>query len=393
MSVKKNVVPLVIIALVVAVAATGIFYGLIVSRMEANTAVPALRPVAVSSLEKGHTVQAADFRLAEVKSNEPGPLRAEDLVGRVLEERLESGAVFTDRLLSKLRQRNLKGEIPNGMRAVTMHVSDSSSVLAMVEAGDRVDVQSVMTKQAPGGSAEVSAKTILENVTIYALAGNQEIPHAQPRGVLTVLVSPAEAERLAGADAASRLRIALRNRQDQALSKATVHAPAPQAVVTSNFRPKAPAGPTAFPENPSREFEVHLVEVESVEIAGPEANWTEKLEEWKASRKGAVWASSKLDVARGGEVTWRGSNPEATLRVRLESQNWANDGSVDVRILSEAQKRTEKRVHLAKTQSTLVSGFVPKEQLAAWKEKFAPGRPASSANSELVLVVSPSPRR
>ncbi len=387
MSVKKNVVPLVIIALVVAVAATGIFYGLIVSRMEANTAVPALRPVAASSLEKGRTVQAADFRMAEVKSNEPGPLRAEDLVGRTLEESLESGAVFTDRLLSKLRQRNLNGEIPNGMRAVTMHVSDSSSVLAMVEAGDRVDVQSVMTKQVPGGTAEVSAKTILENVIIYALGGNQEIPHAQPRGVLTVLVSPAEAERLAGADAASRLRIALRNRQDQAVSKAAVHAPSPLAVVTSNFRPKAPV------ENSSREFEVHLVEVESIEVSVPDANWTEKMEEWKASRKGAVWASSKLDVARGGEVTWRGANPEATLRVRIESQNWANDGSVDLRILSEAQKRTEKRVHLAEAKSALVSGFVPKEQLAAWREKFAPGRPASVANSELILVVSPAPRR
>jgi hypothetical protein len=273
-----------------------------------------------------------------------------------------------------------------------MHVSDSSSVLALVEAGDRVDVQSVFTKQLPGGAPETGAKTILENVTIYALGGTQEVPHGPQRGILTVLVSPQEAERLAGADAGTRLRIALRNRQDQSVSKmpAPVSTPQPavsQPVVTSSFRPKAPV------ESVSREFELHLVEVDAVEVSSPDADWTQKLADWKASHKGSIWASSKLDVAKGGEVTWRGANPEATLRVRLESQNLGGDGSMDLHILSEAQKRTEKRVHLAQSQSALVSGFVPKEQLAVWKEKFAPGRPASAPNSELILVVTPAARR
>lgn len=389
---KKNVVPLVIIALVVAVAATGIFYGLIVSRMDAKTATPVLRPVAAAAFEKGRTIEAADFRMAEAASNESGPLKPEDLIGRVLLDGIESGAVFTDRVLGKLRQRNLQDGIPTGMRAVTMHVSDSSSVLDLVEAGDRVDVQSVFSKQNPGGPVDITAKTILENVTVYALGGTQGRPNEQPRGILTVLVSPQEAERLAGADAGARLRIALRNRKDQALSKpspATPQSTVPKVVpiVTSSFRPKAPV------EIAIREFEVHLVEVDSLEVATPEANWTQKLEGWKASHKGNVWASSKLDVAKGGEVTWRGANPEATVRVRLESQNLANDGSIDLRILSEAQKSSEKRVHLAQAQSALVSGFVPKEQLASWKEKFAPGRPASAANSELILVVTPAARR
>jgi Flp pilus assembly protein CpaB len=402
-SLKKNVVPLVIIALVVAIAATGIFYGLIVSRMDAKSSAPALRPVAVSAMEKGKTIEASDFRMAEVKSAEAGPINAEDLVGRTLVDRVESGAVLTDRVLGKLRRRNLKDGIPTGMRAVTMHVSDSSSVMELVEAGDRVDVQSVSSRPSYGGPTDFAAKTILENVTVYALGATLGGPGG-PRSVLTVLVSPQEAERLAQADAGSRLRIALRNRQDQAITSAKLPAasPIPQPLVTSNFRAKAPASESASTAMSStamsstaisRDFDVHLVEVESSELASPDADWTKKLNEWKANRKGSLWASSKLDALRGGEVTWRGNNPEAAVRVRLESLNNAADGSIDLHILGEAQKRSDKRVHLSPSESALVAGLVPRDQFAAWREKFFPGRTAQSANTELIVVVTPAARR
>lgn len=395
---KKNVVPLVIIALVVAVAATGIFYGLIVSRMDAKTAAPSLRPVAVAALEKGKTIEAADFRMAEVKgsdphSAEPGPQKPEDLVGRVLLDRIDAGAVFTDRILGKFRQRSLKDGIPSGMRAVTMHVSDSSSVMEMVEAGDRVDIQSVSSRASYSGPTDVAAKTILENVTVYALGANLTGPGG-PRSVLTVLVSPQEAERLAQADAGTRLRIALRNRQDQELMKpAAAPASALQPVVSSNFRPKPPVETSL----PSREFEVHLIEIESSDSSSPAPGTaqklpekvTEKLDAWKAKHKASLWASSKLDATRGGEVTWRGANPEAAVRVRLEAQASQPDGSLHLHIVSEAQRRSEQRVHLAASESALVSGLVPREQYAAWREKFAPGRESRSAASELILVVTP----
>lgn len=388
MSLKKNVVPLVIIALVVAIAATGIFYGLIVSRMDAKSATPALRPVAVAAMEKGKTIEASDFRMAEVKSAEAGPMRADELVGRVLVDRVDSGAVLTDRVLGKLRRRSLKDGIPTGMRAVTMHVADSSSVMELVEAGDRVDVQSVTSRPSYGGPTDFAAKTILENVTVYALGGTLGGPGG-PRSVLTVLVSPQEAERLAQADAGSRLRIALRNRQDTAIAsvKPAAVSPVPTPLVTSSFRAKAPQAGI------STEFEVHLLEVESSEIDSPGADWSKKLEEWKANRKGSLWASSKLDALRGGEVTWRGTNPEASVRVRLESLNNSADGSIDLHILGEAQKRSDKRVHLSPSQSALVAGLVPRDQFAAWREKFSPGRDAQSANTELIVVVTPAARR
>jgi Flp pilus assembly protein CpaB len=391
---KKNVVPLVIIALVVAVAATGIFYGLIVSRMDARTAATATtRPVAKATFEAGHVVQGGDFQFVEVKSDEPGPMKPEELLGRVLTERIESGAVYTDRLLAKQRRRSLDNGIPTGMRAFTMHVSDSSSVVDMIEAGDRIDVQSVGSKSGFNGPTDFTAKTILQNVVVYGLGGVIQGPGSSAKAILTVLVTPQDAERLALADAASRLRVALRNRQDTATANVT--SVVPQAVVTSNFRPKSPVS-----EPVAREFEVQLVEVAPGQMEAASANlevaaaeWNKKLEEWKAAKQASLWASSKLDVARGGEVTWRGADPAACVRIRVEQVAAQPDGSLDLRVVPEAERRSDKRIRLSPTESALVRGLVPAEQYAAWRERFAPGRPSGSAAGELVLIVSPSARR
>ena len=117
---KKNVVPLVVIALVVAVLSTGIFYGLIVSRMDgSSTNATSLRFVSVNGLEKGQVLKAADFQLvASANPGMPVPARVEDLIGRRALEKVEPGKVLTESLLSPLSERGLASGIPAGMRAV-----------------------------------------------------------------------------------------------------------------------------------------------------------------------------------------------------------------------------------------------------------------------------------
>ena len=74
---KKNVIPLVVIALVVAVLSTGIFYGLIVSRMDGSApAAATLRFIAAVELEKGRVLKPGDFQLgpaADPGSPSPAP--------------------------------------------------------------------------------------------------------------------------------------------------------------------------------------------------------------------------------------------------------------------------------------------------------------------------------
>ncbi|MCX6612899.1 MAG: Flp pilus assembly protein CpaB, partial [Acidobacteria bacterium] len=193
---KKNVVPLVVIALVVAVLSTGIFYGLIVSRMDGSSSSAAsLRFVSAHGLEKGRVLKAGDFQLvASADPGEPVPARAEDLIGRRMADKVEAGKVLTESLLSPLSERGLTSGIPEGMRAVTLHISDSSSVLQLVVPGDRVDIQALINRQ-KNGETDVELKTLLQNATVYNVAGDAN-PQMQGRMVLTVLSSPQDAERL-----------------------------------------------------------------------------------------------------------------------------------------------------------------------------------------------------
>src|SRR3954463_13912703 len=61
---KKNLVPLLGIALVVAIISTGIFYGLFVGRLKSATVAPGPTiVVAARNLERGAKLQAADVKL------------------------------------------------------------------------------------------------------------------------------------------------------------------------------------------------------------------------------------------------------------------------------------------------------------------------------------------
>ncbi len=394
---KKNVVPLVIIALVVAVAATAIFYGLMVSRMDAKAqAAPKPRLVANGNFEKGRVIEAGDFRLGESADAHPGPAKAEDLIGRSLTQDLADGQPFTDRILTKLRRLQLPGGIPSGMRAVTVHIADSSSVVEMLEAGDRVDVQSISQQSRFNAPSLFQVRTVMENVTVYGIGPKVNPGGSSPRAVITLLAPPADAERLVLADAASQLRITLRNRGDQAT----------QPVVTSSFRPASPANwASAAP----RQFELLLLEVngDALQDLQPSApvpsaaagDWQSQLTAWQSSRAARLWASSKIDSGQGGEITWRGDDPATSVRIRLDRLSPASNAQITLRVAPEVElgagsaRRGESRLTLAGRETALVSGLVPRDQFSAWRAKFAPGRsPATDASGgELVVLIKPLP--
>lgn len=110
----------------------------------------------------------------------------------------------------------LQSTIPQGMRAVSVRVSDISSVGGFVQPGTRVDV--LMTGN-PGGSAEPQTITVLKNVAV--LANGMNMDRSIVRGdsqqnapIITLAVSPDDAQRLALATAQGRIQLALRNPMD-----------------------------------------------------------------------------------------------------------------------------------------------------------------------------------
>jgi pilus assembly protein CpaB len=154
-------------------------------------------------------------------------------------------------LPSKLAAANagsgLAAMIPQGMRAVSVRVNDVVSVAGFVQPGSRVDV---MSTGSSGGSGERLATTVLENVLVIAVGknlsrttGTEPPTSAQSASVITLLVSPDDAQKLTLAQQEGRIQLALRNPLDThqgaaGLTKASSMYPG-SATPATDTKPKA----------------------------------------------------------------------------------------------------------------------------------------------------------
>jgi pilus assembly protein CpaB len=166
-------------------------------------------------------------------------------------------------LPSKLAPENagsgLPSLIPPGMRAVSVRVNEVVSVAGFTGPGTRVDVLLTGT---PNGGSEPQTTTVLQNVAVIA-AGNKlernAAGEAQNTPVITLLVSPDDAERLTLASSEGHIQLALRNpldtRQDEvaaANAKGLYKGGTPQAAPPPvHVRPIKQSLKTVPPPSPS----------------------------------------------------------------------------------------------------------------------------------------------
>jgi pilus assembly protein CpaB len=104
--------------------------------------------------------------------------------------------------------------IPPGMRAVSVRVNEVVAVAGFVQPGTRVDV---LWTGSSGSANEAQTTTVLENVAVLATGQRME---RNPAGeafsapVITLLVSPDDAQKLALASGQGHIQLALRNPLD-----------------------------------------------------------------------------------------------------------------------------------------------------------------------------------
>jgi len=130
--------------------------------------------------------------------------------------------------------------IPQGMRAVSVRVNDVVSVAGFVQPGTSVDVLSTGS----GGNGERQTTTVLENVAVAAVGKNLDPnapPDAQPAPVITLFVSPDDAQKLALATQEGRIQLALRNPLDT--KKGEVGATRASAIYPGGAPPSTEAKP------------------------------------------------------------------------------------------------------------------------------------------------------
>jgi len=121
--------------------------------------------------------------------------------------------VLPNKLAAENAGYGLPGLIPPGMRAVSVRVNEVVGVAGFVQPGTRVDV---LLTGAPG-SGEHQTTTVLENVGVIAAGQRLErnaAGEAQMAPVITLLVSPDDAQKLTLASTEGRIQLALRNPLD-----------------------------------------------------------------------------------------------------------------------------------------------------------------------------------
>jgi len=150
----------------------------------------------------------------------------------------------------------MRSLIPPGVRAVSVRVNEVVSVAGFVQPGTRVDV--LLTGN-PGGANEPQTTTVLENVAVLATGQRLErnaAGEASSAPVITLLVSPDDAQKLTLAGNQGRIQLTLRNPVDtrqEELSAVKADAlyrnisvPAPPVVPRAKVRKAGtPAPPTA----------------------------------------------------------------------------------------------------------------------------------------------------
>ena len=244
---KKNMIPLVAIAFVVAILSTAVFYGLFAGKLRSSGPEAPAQPVVVAArnLDRGTVLQAADLRVSELRSETKlqSSLSRPDLaVGQTLIDPVQAGEPITQLRLGS----HAAGGVPKGMRGVSIRVADSAGIAGLLRPGVRVDVQAFS-----GRSGSVELKTILQNVEVLSVNPQTEAREGGAASVVTVLTRPQDTDLIALADSGARIRVALRNPTDndtvpgRALAIAALFKSgreAGPAQVLKSVRVSAPAG-------------------------------------------------------------------------------------------------------------------------------------------------------
>lgn len=177
--------------------------------------------VAANDIQVGARLEARDLRIVVLPPTAvpPGAFSsAAKVLGRGAILPIGKGEfILPSKLAAVNAGAGLPSLIPPGMRAVSVRVNDVVSVAGFVQPGTRVDVLSTGNQ---GTGSERQTTTVLENVAVIAVGGSllERLAGGEASApVITLLVSPDDAQKLTLASQEGRIQLALRNPLDTKL--------------------------------------------------------------------------------------------------------------------------------------------------------------------------------
>ena len=249
-----------VVALVMATLASYALYLAVqqmpVREVEVNS-IPAV--VASQDLPVGTLVTIDHVKVVAWPASSPVP-NGFATIEEVLDRGLIAGIVMNEPLTEfKLASREAGGglppSIPLGMRALSVRVNEVIGVAGFVVPGTRVDVLATVS-QASGGSI---SKVVVSNVQVLTAGTRYDLEQARtgesmPSTVVTLMVTPEEAERIALAGNEGSLVLTLRNPLDtkptetEGIRTASLMGPAPKpAVIVRRRNTRAAVKPAPEP--------------------------------------------------------------------------------------------------------------------------------------------------
>jgi len=205
-------------------AGGGLAYGTynMISNQPVKTVTTPTQPVVVATndLQLGTELKADDLKVVNFpQGNAPEGAfqRVADVAGRgLIVPIVKNEVILPAKLASKESGAGLPPVIPEGMRAVSVRVNEVIGVAGYVLPGNRVDI--LATASPTDVHSDITTKVILSNVQVVTAGTRME--QDQEKGkpmqvtVVTLLVYPDQAERLALASTEGKIQLALRNPLD-----------------------------------------------------------------------------------------------------------------------------------------------------------------------------------
>jgi pilus assembly protein CpaB len=226
------------LALALGLLASGYVYKNLQARTTpANPGYQAI--VAANDLQVGAKVEEHDISVITVSDLPAGaPRKKADVLGHGVIIPISKGEFILSNKLAGENVTGLPSLITLGMRAVSVRVNEVVSVAGFVTPGTRVDVLLTGT---PTGGNDAQTTTVLQDVKVLASGHTLEksaTGEAQNTPVITLLVTPDDAQRLTLASSEGHIQLALRNPLD------TRQEQTPAASARGLYRGGAPAAPT-----------------------------------------------------------------------------------------------------------------------------------------------------
>jgi len=207
-----------VVALALGAFASFAVYRNLQSRTGSNNAPGVDVVIATGDIQVGAKIEDKDDKVVRFPSGDLPPScfhQKSSVVGRGVVLPIAKGEfVLPLKLAGENAGYGLPSLIPPGMRAVSVRVNEVVSVAGFVLPGTRVDV--LLTGN-PSGATEQQTTTVLENVAVIATGQRLERNSAgdpQMTPVITLLVSPDDAQKLTLASTQGRIQLALRNPLD-----------------------------------------------------------------------------------------------------------------------------------------------------------------------------------